>query len=1833
MTEKRPILKTNSCIGIINRGEPAIRFIRAVKEYNSLHETKLSTVAFYLDVEQDALFVKQADRACSLATVPGFLENQGSAYLNRQLMLDALLMTNCDAVWVGWGFLAEDSEFVSMVESAGLAFLGPSPKAMAVLGDKIEAKNLAEEANVPILAWSKGKIKNIEHARTLTEDIKYPLIFKAANAGGGRGIRAVKTPEELETQFKSAREETIRITGNDVVFMEHMVVNGRHLEVQVLADRCGNVTTFGVRDCSVQRRNQKIIEETPPPHLTPEKIQEIEEAAARLIRIAKYESAGTVEFLYDIDADEYYFMEVNTRLQVEHPITEQVYDVDLVRGQIQVALGEECKPQSLPHGVAIEARLNAEDPMRDFTPSPGKVNVYKIPAGPGIRVDSGIEQGDNIPTLFDSMVAKIIAYAGTRKEALARLTRALNELRIKIEGGTTNRAFLLELLKTNSIREGCIHTRYVEEWLAEQKQDTAKTQWNIALIACAIEQCDANFYENLMNFQQQLGSAGHPTNLARSYGHDVSLNLHGHTYDFLVKCVANNYYHLLIDGHPLCVQYIVRDHESILVHGNRRYSIQMVPRGDVMQCEIDGIPHYLEVESSGIVKAPSPAMVLSVSVENGQTVQKGDLLLTLEAMKMEMIVASPENGVVKNICVREGEQVAAGQPLVSLDMSEQTEETEIEQKPRIDFGELVDHNDWNRMRREFLAVFLGYDHSRKIKKKFEKMLEMQSKNPDLSESLYETFLTAFEIYADTENLFSSEQILAEGFARASNYQDFLKHFYRRKLNREKGLPDQFIDSLERAMKWYLFPGLSVEQRQDYALFHIYKSHANLKWKNELIQAICFVIPEKKLGEKLSNQAADLLDEIACLNQEIPAISDSCIHARYHLHDRLLLEELKIEQRKKVTDLVKSIKAEDEECREKYINSIIDFGHHIVADLLEMALEKNAKKQKLAVELLARRFNRDRRFVTGSSIEGKSPMYHICSEKEDDIYHTLVAVPNGNQDFWQSLNEYLQEAKLKPNPEIIVLMDGEHKNEEEVLVNLPQNGLPVSWCCLGFFKEKEFIYRTFRFVEEEGWCEDRARYSFNPLRYRELRLERLVNFDLKLLYRSELVQLLQGVAHNNPKDTRLFALVEACETHPEIDDEKGIQRLVAFEYAFMEAIHAMRAEQAKRKRRVYWNRIIVNINTPFRTGLKQIREYASKLAGRADNLGLEKFVVYALRHFDGETQEVELLFENISGTQFTLRGRTPSTNPLEPMNQYITKVVRARQRKTVYPDEIIKMITRSGYSGNKNFPRGNFEEYTVVIDPEDEEKQTIVPVDEENRRKGNLIFGIITNYVKSHVNGLRRVIILADSTKDMGSLAEPECRSAIAALDLAEEEDLPVEWIPISAGARIDMDSGTENLDWTARTLRRIIEFTQNGGEINIIVAGINVGAQSYWNAEATMLMHTKGILIMTDAAALLLTGKKALDFAGSVSAETNIDIGGVEKIMGPNGQAQLWAKDLSTAYQILFKHYEYTYVSPGKLFPKRQPTADEIQRNVCDMSYNDILKQGFSKIGDIFSLEHNRDRKKPFDMRQIMNAVIDQDHGYFERWKIMKDAETAIVWEARLGGNAIGLLGVESRPLTRLGTIPNDGPESWTGGTLFPQSSKKIARAINAFSNKLPIVILANLSGFDGSPESLRRCQLEFGAEIGRAVVNFQGPIIFVVVARYHGGAYVVFSRTLNPYLKTVAIKGTFASVIGGAPAAAVVFPRMVAKETYSDTRVVEAQQKLKQDENFTQKDFDEVYQQVYSEKQTALGQRFDQIHSVERAKKVGSIHDIISPDKLRPYLVESLEESVEKYLKDKAKG
>ncbi len=1818
-----PKLHAHSVIGIVNRGEAALRFIRGVAEYNARFGTSLKTAAIYTAKEEHAPFVKLADRRISFEELSGFPGTASSPYLDHELILEALETAGCDALWVGWGFVSEDAPFAEKAEAKGLVFLGPSSGAMALLGDKIAAKDLAESSDVPILPWSKGAVENLKDAEKISDEIGYPVIVKASNAGGGRGIRFVLTPDELAAQYQSAVDETLRITGTRTVFIEHLVRRGRHLEVQVLADRHGNVNTFGVRDCSLQRRNQKIIEETPPPGLKDEQIAEMEAAAARLIKAAEYTGAGTVEYLYDLDSGRFYFMEVNTRLQVEHPITEELFGIDLVTGQIEVAFDREVDLSSASaRGHVMEARLNAEDPDNEFSPAPGLVELFRPPAGPGIRVDSGIEAGAEIPPEFDSMVAKIIARGRDRKEASSRLKRALDECTIRIENGTTNRSFLRNLLDEEPVATGAVSTAYVGELIKSGMRRSPEALLRAALMAGAVTIARERYEEGRLNFLNELASIGKPRSLPLGRGQEFVLSVKGAAYQIAVFHVGGKRYHLGIDGVFQHCSYDCSGDEGILEYQNQRYRFLLVPRGDSLQCEVNGLPFLLEQESQGFVKSPSPAIVLSIPVKEGDEVRKGDVLLVLEAMKMEMLIEAPADGRVAELLVGPGAQVAAGGALLRLEESGDQPAEELEEPEKVSFvpeeeGSQASRAQQERVLHELRALFLGFDTGDSPQDLVERLKALVA-----SQKMPEPFLAdlcreSLENLCAVETLFSDAEIENEEGGRPHTFTELLAHYALRRRDREKGLPQLFIDSIERALGAYRRAG--INDGTDQLLYNLYRSHAGRNAKAQVMRELLQYLEETGGSESLDGTFSNLVNETVRLIQKWdPKLADAALHARYQLIDTRQLNQLRDRQRRSVEALVSAMQAGKIAREDDRIASFLDAPPSVLLDLMGYHRQKGKDSGASLAELVASYLNRDRELtgvenISGADFSGCRIAYR---DEEGAARESLVLI--SSRDGALELNgRKLPPPKSDTPREVILLAPGRIDAEKQLQ---SAAGLEADLFAIGSYPEDELpSYATFH-REKGTWVLRQDSLHFSPLEFRELRIDRLRDFELKALSRSANVTVLEGRARENKKDLRLFALASTSEIDPKLSVHQDLTRMVRIEQAYMEAVYGIRAAQQRYPYRLQWNRIIIYNRSLLGLRLMQLREFGLNLVPRAIGLGLEKMVVYSRRKRwrEERIREHELIFQNVTEDQFTLRSRRPSTVPLTTLDTYGTKVVRARQRGQLYPYELIKMITHAGFPLFEGLPRGEFEEYDIEIDAEGGSRAVSVKGREAGANESNVVFGLIINKEPETGISYRRVLILADPTRDLGSLAEPECRRINAALDLAEAEKLPVEWLPVSSGAKITMESGTENLDWTAATLKRIIEFTQGGGEINIIVQSINVGAQSYWNAEATMLMHTRGLLIMTDEASLLLTGKRALDFSGSVSGETNVDIGGAEKIMLPNGQAQIRTKSLAEAYAILFRHYRLSYTIPGERFPRRRDTEDDDKRDITSVEYRDTLAQGFSRIGDIFSKELNPDRKKPYDMRQVMRALIDTDAEILERWRSLQDGDTSLVWETRLGGEAVGMIGIESRNFARIGAVPPDGPDTWSGGTLYPNSSRKVARGLNAFSGRLPAVIVANLSGFDGSPESLRRLQLEYGAEIGRAVVNFKGPLVFLVTARYHGGAYVVFSKRLNPNLEVAALEGSFASVIGGAPAAAVVFPKEVRQRTEADERIVSGRDKLKREE-IEQKEFEQLYQAVYNEHQTALGAEFDRIHSVERAREVGSIDHIIPPAKMRPYLIDAV--------------
>lgn len=435
---------------IANRGEIAVRIIRACRELG------IHTVTVYSTADKHALHAKIADEAVCIG--PAATKD---SYLNAAAIIEACKMTGAEAIHPGFGFLSENADFAELCLKNNIVFIGPRPESIRMLGDKAAAKETMKAAGVPVIPGSDGAVPDMEAARKLCNEIGCPLMVKASAGGGGRGIRLVERPEDLEAAITAAKQEALNFFGNDEVYMEKFIVNPKHIEVQILADSYGNTVYLGERDCSMQRRNQKVLEETPSPIMTPELRAKMGKAAVAAAKACGYTNAGTIEFLVDADRN-FYFMEMNTRIQVEHPITEAVTGIDLVKQQILIANGEKlpfAQEDITIRGHAIECRINAENPALNFRPSPGQITALHIPGGPGIRVDSSAYQGYTIPPYYDSMIAKLIVHAPTREEAIAKMKWALAEF--IVDGVDTNIDFQLSLIRDSLFEKGTYDIGYL----------------------------------------------------------------------------------------------------------------------------------------------------------------------------------------------------------------------------------------------------------------------------------------------------------------------------------------------------------------------------------------------------------------------------------------------------------------------------------------------------------------------------------------------------------------------------------------------------------------------------------------------------------------------------------------------------------------------------------------------------------------------------------------------------------------------------------------------------------------------------------------------------------------------------------------------------------------------------------------------------------------------------------------------------------------------------------------------------------------------------------------------------------------------------------------------------------------------------------------------------------------------------------------------------------------------------------------------------------------------------------------------------------------------------
>ena len=650
---------------IANRGEIACRVMKTARSMG------IATVAIYSDADVGSKHVQMADEAVHVGGAAS-----ADSYLQGQRIIDAALRAGAQAIHPGFGFLSENAEFCEAVQAAGLAWIGPPTGAIQSMGDKIESKRLAGLAGVSTVPGYVGEIDTPEQAVEIATEIGFPVMIKASAGGGGKGMRVAETAEDVAEGFRAARAEAKGAFGDDRIFVEKFIVNPRHIEIQVLADQNGNIVHLGERECSIQRRHQKVIEEAPSPLLDEETRQSMGAQAIALARAVNYASAGTVEFIADQDKN-FFFLEMNTRLQVEHPVTEMIHDLDLVEWMIRIAAGESLpfnQSQIEHEGWAFEARVYAEDPLRGFLPSIGRLSVYAEPEGEGVRVDSGVREGDEISMHYDPMIAKVIAYGKDRQEAVDRLMGALDGY--VIEGLDHNVAFVNQVLGAERFQDSRLTTNYIAEefpdGFTEDHVGGGEDEGMLIALAAqvmrvneALDLPDEDGRYTLMLDREIYGvgfsdsAEGVVVSVQGRSGGEAELGLDAARWQ-----AGKRVYACDLAGRLLVLQAVKKDLCWTVSHGGR--SVAVTP----MRAEVAALYHYMPekvvLDTSRIVVSPMPGLLKSIAVSVGQSVKSGETLAVVEAMKMENLLTAAVDGVIETIPATVGGTLKRDEVILTL---------------------------------------------------------------------------------------------------------------------------------------------------------------------------------------------------------------------------------------------------------------------------------------------------------------------------------------------------------------------------------------------------------------------------------------------------------------------------------------------------------------------------------------------------------------------------------------------------------------------------------------------------------------------------------------------------------------------------------------------------------------------------------------------------------------------------------------------------------------------------------------------------------------------------------------------------------------------------------------------------------------------------------------------------------------------------------------------------------------------------------------------------------------------------------------------------------------
>ena len=1340
---------------------------------------------------------------------------------------------------------------------------------------------------------------------------------------------------------------------------------------------------------------------------------------------------------------------------------ETVTGLDLVKLQLSVAAGiplEGEPPARVGHAIA--ATLRVADPASEPADGWTRIALLRAPTGPGIRVDTGVGEGDRVPAESGSPVARIIAFGRERPDALARLRRAIAETIILLDGATTNQGVLRGLLARRELDAGEVDSGWLDE-LYDREEAVPSHHGELALLQAAVDLWESDLAADRGHFYAyaQQGRPQAPADYEREY----ELRHRGRLYSLTVSQLAPAEYRVTMQGQTVELwNHWISIHERRLELRGSAHRVLIGTHDDEMLIEIEGVSHLVSRDDHGVVRNVSAAVVVSIPFAEGEVVQAGDVVAVVESMKTESSFTAPFNGRVRHVLVSENVHVVAGAPLVVLE--ELNEDRQAPPDERLSFGQLVDappDDDgtapWQEAMRRLRWLVLGYDIDAGEARRLIESARVAAAGEFASdEALVQAEHRLLEIFADVRAVFQPR------YGRASESptetlqgpRDHVSAWLRSLDAHIAGaeLPSAFVADLGRALHHYGVDSLARTPALERACYRLFLSHTRTPVSRVAILAIL----NRRLDEaqaragEVEEHFRRVLDRlIVALEGRDQVIADLAREVRYRSFDGPVIAAAR-ERVYAETDALIDALARDPERgdREALIGAIVDCPRPL-ATRLSSAMRTASGAARLAlVEAMARRYYRVRSLGSFEPLEldgftfvtaryeflGTQRRLGAAFVALEDVTAAarafathLPALPDGELAL---LDLYTEHDPLSTHDELASRLSGELADipitpalhRVVVAVARPHRGEGMSAVDL----------HTFR-PQDDRLLENEAMRGLHPMMAHRLELWRLREFNVERLPSLEDIYAFHCVARANPQDERLVVLAEVRDLTRAYDAHGRPVGLPELEQMLVQVFQTIRTFQAHRppRSRLYWNRVLLYVWPVMAPEANELRQLIERMAPLTSGLGIEVITVQGrLLEDDGPIRTRRLVFHTPTPNNVTLEIDDSPEAPLQALDESARRVMSARRRGMLHPAEIVRLLApvRPTVTGQ---PAGEFVEHDLTADG------TLAPVDRPPATNtSGIVVGTMRNFTERYPEGMLRVILLGDPTRALGAIAEPECERILAAIDLAEQLDVPLEWFALSAGARIAMDKGTEMMDTISAVLRRIVQFTQDGGQINVVSAGINVGAQPYFNAEATMLMNTRGALIMTPESAMVLTGKQSLDYAGGVSAEDNFGIGGYERIMGPNGAGQYWARDLAGACRLLLHYYEHSYVAPGERFPRRAASIDPVDRDVSSAEHDDP-GTGLPRIGAIFSEATNPGRKKPFNVRSVMSAVIDSDHPPLERWGAMEGAETAVVWDAHLGGWPVSLIGIEARPLPRRGTPPADGPDRWSAATLFPDRRRR----------------------------------------------------------------------------------------------------------------------------------------------------------------------------------------------------